>query len=198
MSRFNLKHKYLHSLLTPHTDRALSKGPQPTILPQENSNVVHLKRSFTMAKPSYISSVEVSRELPREQRSVPVRVPTVKEPDNSLVNLLRQGMLFAQGQAQHDPPARASHQYEFVPFRSSAVQVSSSTTAAISPRAQQQQQHHQSIDELLEEVMQVISATDGAVDDDDDDDNDTSPVRRCRERGDGSASPDRGPTLPKQ
>jgi hypothetical protein len=163
-----------------------------------------LKLSFTMAKPSYSSSSsssssgEVARELPREQRSVPVRVSTVKEPDNSLVNLLRQGMLFEQGQAQHDPHARANYHYEFLPFRSSAVvQVSSATTGATSPRAQLQQR--QSIDELLEEVMQVISATDGAVDDDDDDDDDdSSPVRRCRERGDGSASPDRGPTLPKQ
>jgi hypothetical protein len=160
-------------------------------------NVVHLKLSFTMAKPSYSSSSssssgEVARELPREQRSAPVRVSTVKEPDNSLVNLLRQGMLFAQGQAQHDPHARANYHYEFLPFRSPAVQQVSSAAAAISPRAQQQ--HHQSIDELLEEVMQVISASDGVVDDDDD----TSQVRRCRERGDGSASPDRGPPLPKQ
>jgi hypothetical protein len=146
-----------------------------------------------MTKNSDSSSAEAARELRvlRDQRHFPA-VSSAKEPDNSLVNLLRQGMLFAQQQGQdpHDPRAPAINRHEFLPFRTSSVPVSN----PISIQAQQQP-----LDELLEEVMQVISATDclGEVA--------SSPAqassRRNRNQGssdDGSASPDRGPHLPKQ
>ena len=137
-----------------------------------------------MTKHSDSSSEEVSRE-PRE-RSFPVSRSAKEEPDNSLVNLLRQGMLFAQGQGDRDPHAQAIiNPYEILPFRTSVVPVSD----PISPRAQQP------LDELLEEVMQLISTTDDL--------GDGTSGRRCHtdrsaSHRDGSASHDRGPLLPKQ
>jgi hypothetical protein len=140
-----------------------------------------------MTKHSDNNSGSVAREVHRER---PFSASTAKEPDNSLVTLLRQGMLFAQGQAHDDPHAHdAANRYEIFSFRTSAVSVLSDP---ISPRAQQQ-----SLDELLEEVLQVISSTDGLVEG-------SSGEHRCHDndrgapRSDGSDSPNRGPLLPKQ
>jgi hypothetical protein len=149
-----------------------------------------------MTKNSDSSSAEAARELRvlREQRHFPA-VSSAKEPDNSLVNLLRQGMIFAQqqGQDRHDPRAPAIDRYEFLPFRTSSVPVSN----PLSLQAQQQP-----LGELLEEVMQVISATDCLGEAPSSPaSSQVSSIRHHRNRGssdDGSASPDRGPQLPKQ
>jgi hypothetical protein len=150
-----------------------------------------------MTKNSDSSSAEAARELRelREQRPFPA-VSSAKDPDNSLVNLLRQGMIFAQQQGQdpNDPRAPAINRHEFLPFRTSSVPVSN----PISIQAQQQP-----LDELLEEVMQVISVTDCLGEAASAPAQESSRRNRNRNRNqgssdDGSASPDRGPRLPKQ
>lgn len=137
-----------------------------------------------MAKDSDSSSVEVAGGL-RRDGAFPVS--RAKDPDNSLLTLLRRGMHLSRGQAEGDPHARvAGDLYEFLPLRSPAGRAVSDP---MSPRA---------LGELLDEALQVISATDDAVAD-----LSPAPCRRSNDRGDGGrnrpASPGRGePSLPKQ